>query len=255
MVSVGVYAVQAAAAGTLNGEGWRQAAELGLALVLSAAIGLEREIRQKNAGLRTHTLVGVGAALFMLISKYGFTDVLEPRLVVLDPSRVAAQIVTGVGFLGAGLIFVRRDSVRGLTTAASIWVTAAIGSASGAGLPVLAALATGIYFVVALAFPLAARRLPRSATAISALSVRYPDGHGILRDVLQEATARGFTIDDLSAETAGHERRPPGNGGPAMVNVTLHVHGKNSVSDLAAALSDMGGVHAVLASDANTIDE
>ena len=90
----------------LNGEGWLQAGELGLALVLSALIGLEREVRRKHAGLRTHTLVGVGAALFMLISKYGFTDVLQPRLVVLDPSRVAAQIVTGVGFLGAGLIFV-----------------------------------------------------------------------------------------------------------------------------------------------------
>jgi putative Mg2+ transporter-C (MgtC) family protein len=255
MASLGAVAAQAAAAGALNGEGWRQAAELGLALVLSAAIGLEREIRQKNAGLRTHTLVGVGAALFMLISKYGFTDVLQPRLVVLDPSRVAAQIVTGVGFLGAGLIFVRRDSVRGLTTAASIWVTAAIGSASGAGLPILAALTTGIYFVVALAFPLAVRRLPRSATAVSALRVRYPDGHGILRDVLQEATARGFAIDDVAAQAAHYEHRPPGNGGPPMVDLTLHVHGKNSVNDLAAALSDMDGVHAVLASDANTIDE
>jgi len=99
--------VSGAVPAALNGEGWRQAAELGLALALSAVIGLEREVRQKNAGLRTHTLVGVGAALFMLISKYGFTDVLEPRLVVLDPSRVAAQIVTGVGFLGAGIIFVR----------------------------------------------------------------------------------------------------------------------------------------------------
>ena len=196
------------AAPALNGEGWRQAAELGLALVLSAAVGLEREIRQKNAGLRTHTLVGVGAALFMLISKYGFTDVLVPRLVVLDPSRVAAQVVTGVGFLGAGLIFVRRDSVRGLTTAASIWVTAAIGSASGAGLPVLAALATGIYFIVALAFPLAVRRLPRSATAISALQVRYPDGHGILRDVLAETTSRGFAIDDIATQALGPGQPP-----------------------------------------------
>jgi putative Mg2+ transporter-C (MgtC) family protein len=147
----------AAAAHASNSEGWLQAGELGLALALSAAIGLEREIRQKNAGLRTHTLVGVGAALFMLISKYGFADVLEPRLVVLDPSRVAAQIVTGVGFLGAGLIFVRRDSVRGLTTAAAIWVTAAIGAASGSGLPLLAILATGVYFLVAVAFPLASR--------------------------------------------------------------------------------------------------
>jgi MgtC family len=143
MLPFGDALSHAAAAPALNGEGWRQAAELALALVLSALIGLEREIRQKSAGLRTHTLVGVGAALFMLISKYGFTDVLEPGRVVLDPSRVAAQIVTGVGFLGAGLIFVRRDAVRGLTTAAAIWVTAAIGSASGAGLPVLAVLATG----------------------------------------------------------------------------------------------------------------
>jgi hypothetical protein len=135
---------------------------------------LGAEVRQKNAGLRTHTLVGVGAALFMLISKYGFTDVLEPRLVVLDPSRVAAQIVTGVGFLGAGLIFVRRDSVRGLTTATAIWVTAAVGAAAGTGLPLLAVLTTGIYFLVAVAFPVATRWLPRSSTAISALRVRYP---------------------------------------------------------------------------------
>src|SRR5580692_11791564 len=228
MIPVSAAGAPVAVARPLNGEGWRQVGELGLALVLSASIGLEREIRQKHAGLRTHTLVGVGAALFMLISKYGFTDVLQPRLVVLDPSRVAAQIVTGVGFLGAGLIFVRRDSVRGLTTAASIWVTAAIGSAAGAGLPVLAALGTGIYFVVALAFPLVVRRLPRSATAVSALRVRYPDGRGILRSVIAEATSRGFAIDDLSTEhIAAGSRQDDEDGQPrrAVVQVTLHVHG------------------------------
>ena len=158
--------LQAARPAVSGGEGWKQAGELGLALVLSAAIGLEREIRLKNAGLRTHTLVGVGAAVFMLISKYGFADVLQPGMVILDPSRVAAQIVTGVGFLGAGLIFVRRNSVRGLTTAAGVWVTAAVGSAAGAGLPILAILTTGIYLLVALAFPEVTRRLPRSATAV-----------------------------------------------------------------------------------------
>jgi putative Mg2+ transporter-C (MgtC) family protein len=138
MTIVLAQAAVSPAANTLNGQGWHQAAELGVALLLSAAIGLERDIRQKDAGLRTHTLVGIGAALFVLISKYGFTDVLERGLVVLDPSRVAAQIVSGIGFLGAGLIFVRRDAVRGLTTAASVWVTAAVGSAAGAGLLVLA---------------------------------------------------------------------------------------------------------------------
>jgi putative Mg2+ transporter-C (MgtC) family protein len=168
-------AVAAAQTGLpLGGQGWRQAGELGLALLLSAAVGLEREWRQKDAGLRTHTLVGVGAALFMLVSKYGFSDVLAAQRVVLDPSRVAAQIVSGIGFIGAGLIFIRRDSVRGLTTAASIWVTAAIGSAAGAGLPILAALATGIYFVVVAVFPPLVRRLPISASAVSAVRVAIP---------------------------------------------------------------------------------
>jgi putative Mg2+ transporter-C (MgtC) family protein len=249
-----VIAATSAPAAQLNIEGWRQVAELTLALVLSAAIGIEREIRQKNAGLRTHTLVGVGAALFMLISKYGFNDVLEPRLIVLDPSRIAAQIVTGVGFLGAGLIFVRRDSVRGLTTAAAIWVTAAIGAASGAGLPVLAGLATGIYFLVALAFPLLTRRLPRSSTAISALRVAYPDGQGILRTVLAETTSRGFGIDDMATESIGQQ--PGGDGAPTpMVQVTLHVHGRQPVAELATALSELQNVRAVLATDANAIDE
>jgi putative Mg2+ transporter-C (MgtC) family protein len=258
MIPIGSVAFPAAGVAALNGDGWRQAGELGLALVLSAAIGLEREVRQKNAGLRTHTLVGVGAALFMLVSKYGFTDVLVPRLVVLDPSRVAAQIVTGVGFLGAGLIFVRRDSVRGLTTAAAIWVTAAVGAASGSGLPILAALTTATYFLVALGFPLAVRRLPRSATAISALRVRYPDGRGILRDVLREATMRGFAIDNVETQTL--DSRRPGAGQdvvaePRTVEVTLQVHGRQSVNDLAAELSELQDVYAVLASDANASDE
>ena len=149
--------------------------------------------------------------------------------------------------------------MRGLTTAAAIWVTAAIGAAAGAGLPLLAILSTGIYFLVAVAFPLATRRLPRSATAVSALRVRYPDGRGVLRDVLREATTRGFAIDDVATEALGRRRPASGKDGKGAerltVEVTLHVHGKNSVNELAAALSEQEGVDAVLASDANTIDE
>jgi putative Mg2+ transporter-C (MgtC) family protein len=162
-----VPAAVSPAANTLGGQGWRKAGELGVALLLSGAIGLEREIHQKDAGLRTHILVGVGAALFMLVSKYGFTDVLEKGLIVLDPSRMAAQVVSGIGFLGAGLIFVRRDAVRGLTTAAAIWVTPAVGSAAGAGLLVLAALTTGIYFVVTLVLPIARRFFLRGGRIIT----------------------------------------------------------------------------------------
>jgi putative Mg2+ transporter-C (MgtC) family protein len=240
-----------------NIEGWRQIGELAMAFLLSMLIGVEREIRQKSAGLRTHTLVGVGAALFMLISKYGFNDVLRPGLVELDPSRMAAQIVSGVGFLGAGLIFVRRDSVRGLTTAAAVWVTAAVGAACGAGLPILAAAATIIYFIVAVTFPSLTSRLPHASTVFSVIRVRYPEGQGILREVLQLATNRGFTLSEISTESDRYRRSPHSNAADfdeeiAMVSVTLQVRGRALVNELVAALSELRGVDAVLADDVNS---
>ncbi|MBM7646257.1 putative Mg2+ transporter-C (MgtC) family protein [Scopulibacillus daqui] len=109
-------------------------ARLVLAGVLGALIGFERERRYKEAGLRTHFLVAVGSALIMIISKYAFNDILHHDKVELDPSRVAAQVVSGVGFLGAGTILVQRASVRGLTTAAGLWATSAVGLSVGAGL-------------------------------------------------------------------------------------------------------------------------
>lgn len=137
-----------------DGQGVKQFIELGAAFLLSAAIGVEREIRHKSAGLRTYTIVGTSAALFLLISKYGFMNVLSEGRIVLDPSRVAAQIVTGIGFIGAGLIFVHEDKVMGLTTAATVWLVTGIGMACGAGLLLLALAATVAYFIVALVFPL-----------------------------------------------------------------------------------------------------
>src|SRR5579875_2564949 len=109
-----------------HGEGLRQIGELGAAFGLSFLIGLERELRRKSAGLRTYAIVGTSAALFMLVSKYGFDDVLVPGHIVLDPSRVAAQIVTGIGFIGAGLTFVQGAAVKGLTTAATVWMVTAV---------------------------------------------------------------------------------------------------------------------------------
>ena len=101
--------------------------------VLGAIIGLDREYRAKEAGFRTHFLVALGSALFMIVSKYGFSDVLGETGVGLDPSRIAAQVVSGIGFLGAGTIIIQKLFVRGLTTAAGIWATSAIGLAVGAG--------------------------------------------------------------------------------------------------------------------------
>jgi putative Mg2+ transporter-C (MgtC) family protein len=229
-----------------------QLSELGLAFVLSTLIGLEREIRHKSAGLRTHTLVGFGAALFMLVSKYGFMNVLDNNRVVLDPSRVAAQIVTGIGFIGGGLIFVRRTSVRGLTTAAIVWLTAAIGMACGAGLPVLALAATGGHFAIVMAFPYIARRLPSSRWTPSLLQVRYHDGEAILHDVLVKCTQHNFTVSSLEvkreevAGTATNEQ---------IVMVALEIQGTGAVSKLVTKLADIEGVISVNAGDVNVLTD
>ena len=110
--------------------------------ILGVLIGLEREYRAKEAGYRTHFLVAVGSALLMIVSQHGFDDMLGKEGVGLDPSRIAAQIVTGIGFIGAGTIILNRQIVRGLTTAAGIWATAGIGMCAGAGMYALAISAT-----------------------------------------------------------------------------------------------------------------
>ncbi|MEH7490502.1 MgtC/SapB family protein, partial [Priestia megaterium] len=107
---------------------------LALSGLLGALVGLEREFRAKEAGFRTHFLVAVGSTLIMLISKYGFSDVLHQDHMALDPSRVAAQVVSGIGFLGAGMIIIQKQHIRGLTTAAGVWATSGIGLTIGAGM-------------------------------------------------------------------------------------------------------------------------
>jgi putative Mg2+ transporter-C (MgtC) family protein len=140
-------------------QGGRHLIELFAAFGLTTLIGLERTIQGKVAGLRTQTIVGTSSALVLLISKYGFSDVLSPQTVELDPSRVAAQIVSGIGFLGAGIIITRRGAVHGLTTAAAVWESAAIGMAAGAGLLLLAVAVVALHFVSALAFNVVERQL------------------------------------------------------------------------------------------------
>lgn len=230
--------------GQAVGQGWTQVGDLAVALALSTAIGVEREIRQKSAGLRTHTLVGVASALIMLVSKHGFADVVSNN-VQLDPSRMAAQVVSGIGFIGGGLIFVRRDAVRGLTTAATIWLTAAVGMAAGAGLWLLAVLVTVGHFLVLLAFTPLAARLPRSKYVPSRLRLTYMDGRGALRLALAECTRRDFTVSELSIEQRGEQDEP------RTVSVWLSVQGSRSITDLTATLADIDGMLAVSSDDAN----
>lgn len=120
-----------------------------LAMALGSAIGLERERLDRAAGLRTHTVVSVGSALFMIVSAFGFYDIASiDQRISLDPSRVAAQVVSGIGFLGAGVIILRKGTVRGLTTAASVWSVAGVGLACGAGLYFVAVAATVVLLLV-----------------------------------------------------------------------------------------------------------
>jgi putative Mg2+ transporter-C (MgtC) family protein len=236
------------------GQGWVQLGELALAFVLSALIGVEREIRHKSAGLRTYTLVGFGAALIMLVSKYGFMNVLETNRVVLDPSRVAAQIVTGIGFIGGGLIFVRRTNVRGLTTAAIVWLTAAIGMACGAGLPILALAVTAGHFIIVFGFPFIATRLPKSRWTPSLLQICYYDGKEALREVLVKCTQHNFAVSRLQVEK---EELPTSLEGASerTVTVALEVQGTGSISKLASKLADIDGVVSVNAGDVNVVTD
>ena len=243
--------------GEAAGQGWLQIGELCLAFALSALIGAEREIRHKSAGLRTYTLVGFASALIVLVSKYGFGDVLSAR-VVLDPSRVAAQIVSGIGFIGGGLIFVHRDSVRGLTTAAIVWLVAAIGMACGAGLPLLAIFVTALHFVVVFGFPYVIARLPKSRWAPTPLEVSYEAGRDLLKEILAVCTEHDFTLSRVRVERGTavlprESRRSEASVGEpkGVVTVALEVEGASPVAKLASRLSEIEGVVSVRAGGDN----
>ena len=137
-----------------------------VAAVLGGLVGLERERLEWAAGMRTHALVSLGSALFMVVSIFGFSDVLNEQHVILDPSRVAAQVASGIGFIGAGTIIFHREIVKGLTTAASIWAVAAVGLAVGGGMFLAAASATLLALaLLVLARPVKQRLFPNRKEA------------------------------------------------------------------------------------------
>ncbi|MDX6482189.1 MAG: putative Mg2+ transporter-C (MgtC) family protein [Gaiellaceae bacterium] len=180
---------------------------LGVAAVLGAAIGAEREFRERQAGLRTHLVVSVGAALFTLVSAYGFSGFGGK----VDPTRIAAQIVTGIGFLGAGAIIRQGLSVRGLTTAATLWLVAAIGMAAGAGYWSGAVIATlGALITLGPLRIAAFKVMTRYRPALDRLLVQVPAGGSpvpvieaierqgarvVSLDVAQEADRRSISVD------------------------------------------------------------
>jgi putative Mg2+ transporter-C (MgtC) family protein len=180
-----------------------------LAALLGGAIGLEREIREREAGLRTHLLVSIGAALFTLVSAYAWTDFRfsTPEGLVFDPTRIAAQIVTGIGFLGAGAIIRQGLSVRGLTTAATLWAVAAIGMASGAGYYWAAVVTTALVLVTLWPLRIAAYRLfVRARPEEGRLHVRLRPGKSVA-PVLMTLEGAGGRVASIELEDVEDARR------------------------------------------------
>jgi len=204
------------------------------AAALGAAVGLERELREREAGLRTHMLVSVGSALFTLASAYGFHEFLTAggNIVRADPTRIAAQIVTGIGFIGAGAIVRHGLSVRGVTTAATLWVVAAIGLACGAGYYDAAAITTGI--VVLSLWPLrilAFRIIERFRPDENRLIVELRPEATVV-ELLNDVLGHGYKAQSLDLEDSEDRRL-----------VTLVVD--RSVTELVPVLSDRDYVQAV----------
>jgi putative Mg2+ transporter-C (MgtC) family protein len=183
--------------------GWPEVLlRLFVAAALGGAIGLERELRERQAGLRTHLVVCVGSALFTLVSAYGFSD-WGARV---DPTRIAAQIVTGIGFLGAGAIIRQGLSVRGLTTAATLWLVAAIGMAAGAGYWDAALIATfGALLTLGPLRVVAYRVLNRFRPALDRLLVEIPAG-GSPVPVIEAIERQGGRVVSLEVAQEGDRR-------------------------------------------------
>ncbi len=189
------------------------------AALLGGAIGMEREYRAKEAGFRTHFLVALGAAAFMILSAHGFDGVLTTDNHRLDVSRIAAQVVSGIGFIGAGTIIFQRHMVKGLTTAAGLWVTAAIGMTAGAG---MYALATGTAVLVLLGLEAFNYLLPRIGHRNIILTLTATD-RDRLRDVLRQLKDDGVTIINFSLNEQSHRQAPQLPDAPRLHTLKMEV--------------------------------
>jgi putative Mg2+ transporter-C (MgtC) family protein len=205
------------------------------AAVLGSVIGFERERLLWAAGIRTHMVVCVGACLIMIVSAFGFSDSLSSKNVVLDPSRVAAQVVSGIGFLGAGAILARGEIVRGLTTAASIWTVAAIGLAVGGGLYFAAGASTAVIIVI--------------LAGIKPIEEAYRARNQSCR--LKIEAANGALTPDLLKQTldirAGQIKRFLGNsnGSAEEITVLLSKVSSHDIKRFVEKLSELDGVSSV----------
>ena len=212
---------------------WEMLLRLGTGVGLGSLIGIERQYRARMAGLRTNALVASGATLFVLLSAHGFGGG------DADPTRVAAQIVSGIGFLGAGIIIFRRGSVHGLTTAAAVWESAAIGMAAGSGLLLLAVTVTAMHFLVVVGFLPLARWLTSRLSGSVTMHVSYEDGKGVMSRLLQACERRQWQLTDLAADTADLSAAS----GHVGVLMTLSGRGIVNAPMVLAGIDGVVGIH------------
>ena len=206
------------------------------ATAMGAAIGIEREYHAKEAGIRTHLLVALGSCLFMILSAYGFDAFLAKDHTSFDPSRIASQVVTGIGFIGAGTIILQKQVVRGLTTAAGLWVTAAIGLACGIGMYVIAIVTTVLVLV---SLGVINIYLPYFAQKERTITFLIED-YKVLTDVLESLRKEKITILNYEMHKDADE-----NNGKMLVSIEIRMRKYDNTKGIVSILRNFEKVELV----------
>ncbi len=214
---------------------WDLTLRLGMATILGSLVGLERERLDRAAGLRTHALVSVASALMMIVSTYGFP--LPPDGVegVFDPGRIAAQVVSGIGFLGAGVIIFRDNTVRGLTTAATLWAVAGVGLAAGGGLYVVAVIATAFMLLIQAGLKPLERRFFKKHTRMHRVVLEIERGADVLEGIQ-------FATNDTPVRLRSMEFDHDARGGLDTIELSLMAERQRDILDLVARLRKIAAV-------------
>ena len=215
---------------------WTFILRLLTATVLGAVIGFEREYHAKEAGIRTHLLVALGACLFMILSVYGFDFMLDRDHVSFDPSRIASQVVTGIGFIGAGTIILQKQMVRGLTTAAGLWVTAAIGLACGNGMYIIAVVTTAVVLVSLGLINLYLPYISQKERHITFLASDY----AVMTEILERLRQEKITVLNYEMHKSAEE-----NNGKMLVTLEIRMKRYDNAKGIASILRNFEKVELV----------
>ena len=207
-----------------------------LATLLGSIIGFEREYHAKEAGVRTHLLVALGSCLFMILSVYGFDFMLDRDHVSFDPSRIASQVVTGIGFIGAGTIILQKQMVRGLTTAAGLWVTAAIGLACGNGMYLIAVVTTAIVLISLGLINVYLPYISQKERRITFLAEDY----ALMAEILNQLRQEKITVLNYEMHKSAEE-----NDGKMLVTLEIRMKRYDNVKGITSILKNFEKVELV----------